>query len=247
MFKILFLFLMLSSVNLYAQSGGESGGGGGTIYGKNGPVLVDFLNVNPEFKDTTQYKTWKASRVHQPSQILITRENESLVREQNSAFDLALSIIEKWESQFLDISAGIIHTAFMSPVSWNFTASDLTAPDSFLPVPGMKRTNIKIAAYYKKFGKNFSVQVSNKVWNDLGILSQAGLLIHESLRHQQIGWSDNFDEESLQKATALLMLCEPQSSINQYLFYTTKNRSDLANSLVGSFDEILKQYCKRVL
>lgn len=247
--KFYFTVAILFTLAGKTFAGNESGGGGGVTYGKNGALLVDFLNIDPDFKDSNTYEKWNASRIDKQSKfkITITRENESQVRLWNSAFDLALSTIEKWENQFLDISAGIIHSAFMHPLSWNFAPHDLTAPDSFLPVPGMQRTNIKIAAYYKNVGKDFSVQISNKIWNDLGIRSQAGLLIHESLRHLQIGWSDNFDEESLQKATALIMLCEPQSSINQYLFYTTQNRADLANSLVGNFDYILKQYCKRIL
>lgn len=247
---------ILFTLTLYlpqGMAGNESGGGGGVTYGSGQPVLVDFLNIDPDFKDTNSYLKWNASRLDEKSsfKIILTRKNEAQVRYKNSAFDLALNTIEKWEKQFLDYTAGTIYSAFMSPVSWNFINQDLSAPDSFLPISNLKRTDIKIAAYYKRADKseerNFSIQISNKIWNELGIRSQAGLLIHESLRHLQIGWSDHFDEESLQKATALIMLCEPQSSINQYLFYTTQNRSDLANTLVGSFDEILKQYCTRVL
>ncbi|MES2768957.1 MAG: hypothetical protein V4596_07420 [Bdellovibrionota bacterium] len=242
----LVIAILVSSVQSFA--GHESGGGGGVLYGKSKPVLVDFLNINPDFEDKDSHLEWNSSQINDVNtKIELTRIIEDQVRSENSAFDLALTIIEKWETQFLDFTAGTIHTAFMKPLTWSFTEKNLSAPDSYLPIPTISRNNIKTAAYYEKDGRNYSVIISRKIWNDLGVLSQAGLLVHEVLRHQQIGWSNQFDEKSLQQATALIMLCEPHSSINQYLFYVTQNRSDLAQYLVGNFDEVIKKYCKRVL
>ena len=65
----------------------------------------------------------------------------------------------------------------------------------------------------------------------MGIFSQAGLMIHETLRQQQIGWSHEFDEETLDRATALLMMCKPQSRLNYYLNYLIQNRPDIARSI----------------
>lgn len=240
--------VVLITISSTGFAGNSSGGGGGVLYGKAKPVLVDLLNIDPDFEDTDAHLKWNSSRLDQsPSKIGLTRNNESQVRAGNSAFDLALTIIEKWETKFLDITAGTIHTAFMLPLNWTYTEKELSAAESYLPLPTILRENIKTAAYYDKNDRNYSVQISRKIWNELGIISQAGLLVHETFRHLQIGWSNQFDEESLQKATALIMMCEPHSSINLYLFYVTQNRSDLATLLVGNFDDVIKKYCKRVL
>ena len=259
---------VLITISSVSFAGNESGGGGGVLFRESGPVLVDYLNINPDFKDSNTYQKWEASRITEKSKVEITRENENQVRASNAAYDLALTVLKKWEEAFFGIGAGMVHTSFMSPVIWNFVNKDLKAPSSYLPLENMDADKIKIAAYYHKksnyrtegrfrlaldayetkTSKNkFDVQVSMNIWNQMGILSQSGLLVHEALRHLQLGWANNFDEDSLQHATAILMMCEPDLTLSQYVFYIVQNGRQYGELYIGKFDEVIKTYCKRTL
>lgn len=247
-FTLSVLVTLLATMASPSFAGNESGGGGGVLFGGPTPILIDYLNINPNFKDSNTYQKWQASRVIKKSQISIDRKNEDQIRESNAAFDLALTIVKKWEEEVFGIGSLMIHTAFMDPMTWNFVDKKLKAPQSYLPLQNLDIEKIKTAAYYYKKSKNeFDVQISMDIWNQMGILSQSGLLIHEALRHLQIGWANRFDEDSLQHATAILMMCEPDLSLNQYVFYIVQNGRHLGEKFIGKFDDIIHAYCKRTL
>lgn len=186
-----------------ALRGNESAGGGGVWYKQNTPILVDFFNIDSNFEDTSSFREWTASQVEVDFQLSLTRANEYEFREQIPALDLALTIVEKWEQQFLDVTGSHIHSAFMLPMQWNFSYRKLSAPESYLPLPIIQQSNIKTVAYYE----SATVDIDIQVWNEAGVITQAGTFIHEAFRRMQIGWSNRFDELSLQQATALVMMC----------------------------------------
>lgn len=229
-----------------APEGTESGGGGSVIFRISQPILVDYLSIDPNFKDIDAYRGRSSSRIGKPSKTFaISQDNESNLRKRNAAFDLALHRIQAWKEQKFDYSAALIHIAFYAPNVWEFVDRNLLALAPALPIPIDPNQQVATAAYYSKINKSFRVQISLKIWNQLGILSQAGLLLHESLRHLQIGWSNGFDEASLQQATAILMMCQPRMNLNYYLLYLIQNRPDLAKSIYGDFKDVIKTYCAR--
>lgn len=217
-----------------SRAGVESGGGGGVLFRNSRPVLIDFFNIDFNFRDQDFFRDKIASRL-----------SETQIRNTHSAFDLAFQILQPWQKLSYDIAGLTVLTAFYHPVQWSFVDKELQAPPVFLPKGISSSEKIQIAAYYSAAPHQFTVEISKPIWNQMGILSQAGLLIHESLRHLQIGLSRSFDEQTLQQATSILVMCEPKGRLSYYLQYLFMNRSDLAQALYGNFEDLMKSDCRR--
>lgn len=247
---LLLVFSMCISTEFAQSKGTESGGGGGVVFRNSSYILLDFLNIDPEFQDSTAFQNLKASQIKKVtgSVIGINSANEDQIRTENQAFDLALKTIALWENFEFETMAGRIHSSFMFPLQWSFTNNELHVPNLFLPeaIKENEKSQVKAAAYYLKDAlDNYTVQISIPIWDQMGIWSQAGLLIHESLRQIQIGWSTQYDEKTLQRATAVLVMCKPEAKLNYYLMYLLRNRSDLAQQIYGEFDSMISNHCQR--
>jgi hypothetical protein len=137
-----------------------------------------------------------------------------------------------------------ISSALKNSIKWSFTEDELQAP-IFWPAGVDPLSKTRIAAYYLADAPNFTVQVNQSLWNQLGLYSRVGLVIHEGLRHLQIGQAKHFDEKSLQLSTSLLVLCEPNSRLNYYIQYLILNGPDLAEKLYGDFGTVTHENCVR--
>lgn len=227
------------------KKGTESGGGGTTILQNSEFVLLDFLQLDSNFTIPTNPQLGGPSRLDMNEKVIsFDRTEESSVRKDNNAFHFALKIINQWIDLPFDLSGSTLSIAFHKPVIWNFTTDYLQAP-YHLPQGISSQQTFQTAAYYLMNLQEYRVFVSIPIWNQMSLLSQAGLLIHEALRHIQIGFSAGFNEKALQQATALYSLCQPNLNLSQYAYFLIQNRSDLAEKVYGSFEDIVSKECKR--
>lgn len=246
-FLLLSMACIVCLISPASRAGVESGGGGGVLFRNSRPVLIDFFNIDFNFRDQDFFRDKIASRLSETRsiQLAFDQESETQIRNTHSAFDLAFQILQPWQKLSYDIAGLTVLTAFYRPVQWSFVDKDLQAPPVYLPKGISSSEKIQIAAYYSAAPHQFTVEISKPIWNQMGILSQAGLLIHESLRHLQIGLSRSFDEQTLQQATSILVMCEPKGRLSYYLQYLFMNRSDLAQALYGNFKDLMKSDCRR--
>lgn len=244
---LVFSTLLLTGVSSFAQkSGGESGGGGGVLLSPSGPVLLDFFNIDVNFKDSKNLQGLSASRVGSPvsDSFVINRTTSAKLRQKHPAFELALGTLERWQAMYFDVAGIRALTALQDPLQWSFVETPLSAAVHFPPGVAPSAPTA-IAAYYQADAFKYTVTLNRKLWNELGVFSQAGLIIHEGLRHLQIAFSDRFNEESLQRATALFMMCEPKPRLSYYIQYLMLNDRITATRLYGEFDQLVKTDCVR--
>lgn len=233
----IFITLFLSLIG--SAAGPRTGGGGGSVVILGKPRLVDFLNI-PESHSylDKKYKNLTPSFIDS----ITTLSFESSGFPNDAAFVLAQSTFDQWSRLPYDYIGLLINTGLFKPVSWHFVDSEMPASDHFRPAALDSTHSIQTTAYYLMKDRAFDVFISRSLWNNLPLADQAGLLIHESLRHIQIGFSLSFDDESLQRATAILMSCRPTITLDQYLFFLLQNRRDLADARFERF-EILTKDC----
>ncbi len=223
-----------------ALSGGSCGGGGGVIYINNQPRLVDFYTIPSSYELLSEkYSSQEPSFIK--SALSMTFDANTEIK--NPALKMVLEIFRRWSDLPYDSIGLWINTAIFKPV-WNFTDESLLAPPSYRPSPISNDDKIETAAYYLQKENTYNVNISRDIWNLLSIQDQVGLLIHETLRHVQIGFSFGFDDEALQKATAMMMICRPRVKFDQYLFYLLNNRRDLAELKFESFEQLTKECWK---
>jgi hypothetical protein len=241
---VLQLMVLLPS-SVYAK-GVESGGGGGVVLvPHHAPVLMDYFTVIDSIADLP-ISTEVPSIANKASLLSfsIIKENEATIRKSNKAFDKAMGILESWSQMPYDVMSFEVLNAFTAPLVWNFTEQKLTAPPFYLP-PGLPaEAEVAVAAYYAQVKNNVNVSISKTFWNQMSLNDQAGLLIHESLRQVQIGFKNGYDDEVLQRVTAIYLLCQPAGRLNYYMFYLLNNSSQSADFIYGDFKKIFTEECK---
>lgn len=220
------------------KEGPESGGGGGVVFIQNQPQLTDFFTI------VNSAEIVRQAFANQPPSYIekeISVSFETSASMKDIAFVLAASILSKWSQLPFDTMGLWINIAMTSPVVWEFTDQKIMAPKFYRPDLLPKNSEIITAAYYSQKLKTYTVHISRAIWNQLSLENQVGLLIHESLRHIQIGISFSFDDEALQKATAMMMTCKPRVKHDQYLFYLLNNRRDLAKKYFEPFEQLTNE------
>lgn len=233
--------MLILPVSAIAQDGPESGGGGGVVYTAAGPRLVDFYNVGgAESYLQNKYAGRSSSQIVAPLRLSFERRDQVT----DPAFREVLQVFNSWSEIPFDTIGALIHMAIYKPLIWDFTSGSVSAPASYRPSQLPPEFSINPAAFYLKRERSFHVRLNLPIWNQLPLPDQTGLLIHETLRHVQIGLSRNFDDEALQKATAMLMLCKPGVKLNQYLFFLLNNRRDLAESRFESYETLTRECWK---
>lgn len=218
--KLILLFSLLSSTFLFA--GTESGGGGGVVFNSSKPVLIDFYQMN-NFSLNDYEKT-----------------------NTDNAFDLAKEILDLWQNLPLDNMSLLVKSSLNGPVKWKLTDRPLKAFDHHRPMNLSDRERIETAAYYSMDNRVYQVNIFRPIWEQMDIKNQTGLIIHESLRHVQLGIKTHFNEETLQQATVIYMTCKPSARLNFYLKFILQNDTKMAEKIYGSFDQILSQSCQRI-
>jgi hypothetical protein len=218
------------------RRGTESSGGGGTILlNSTGGTLIDLLWIAPEFRETV-FDT--ASFVPAATQVTLAPTDRLTPLEADPALRQAQVVLTRWGLVHYDpVTTPTLSSGLFFPTIWSFTDEALcgTPSKSFKPTEG----SLKLGAYYLK--NNFEIKIYRPLWNKMGLKSQAGLILHENIRYMQIGLERNFDEETLEQVTALLVMCEPTTTIARYIDFLLVNRKKSAESVFGSFEQIAKQ------
>lgn len=220
------LNLLLFLLPVYCFAGAESGGGGSILYHGETAILIDFLLIDSNYMGTKF-----VDPLDQESFILDANRRERI-----PAFKNAKDILSEWEKEPFNASTFLISIGLEKP-SWRFSTEDL-------PILS-ENPNVTTAAYYKKTGGVYSVNINTIHFNHLDLTSQTGLLIHEALRHIQLGWGNGFNEDSLKMATALTVLCEVNPNLHHYMFFLLNQGDEVAERIYGNFSEVVSTYCKR--
>lgn len=215
-----------------AYSGTESGGGGGVVWINSRPVLTDYFTM-----------------VDSISEIPIGNIENSSVSDVKStkAFLESKKILNNWSKFFLDTMPVTVKLAMDSNLRWEFVDTELKAYSFFLEPTIPADNKIEAVAYYHfHSASNVSVKINRSIWDQMDLLGQTGLVIHETLRQVQVGWRHGFDDQALQRATAIYLMCQPTNRLNYYMFYVLNNSPEMADKVYGSFKNFVKHECRRI-
>ncbi len=223
-----------------AESEGKDSGGGGVVL-QVGPnlILVDVLNILslPEAivasagAGDRQISNGHAFKIGEAAP-------------ENSSFSEASKLLRSWEF-------AIAAQVGLKTIQWEFDDYVNRKTSFFSPMNVANATPV-LAAYYSTnlAPKNGMVSVTNatyyrvilnrQLWNRLSTFSQVGLILHETLRQVQFGFLARYNDEVLQKVTAMMLLCKPSSEANKYLFLALSNMMTFAELNVGSYRDITK-------
>jgi hypothetical protein len=246
-FLILTMMLCLPTLSHAKKTGTESGGGGGVSYvGLPYPVLMDYFTIVKSVEELP-VSQGEPSRIKSETRFSITSLNEEEIKKSNPAFGLALGTISHWSKLPFDVMSYAVSAAFEMPLEWSFTNKVISAPP-FYGAPSLpKNAKNVVAAYYLHTpGANIVVSISRNLWNQMQLNDQAGLLIHEALRNLQIGFKMDYNDQSLQRATAIYQLCKPTGRLNYYMHYILVNSPEKADQIYGSFDSFIQQECRMI-
>ncbi|MGE3609766.1 MAG: hypothetical protein AB7I27_09300 [Bacteriovoracaceae bacterium] len=217
--NLIFLLSILGSALSFA--GTESGGGGGVVATSNRPVLIDFYQLaNPS--------------------VMVSEISET-----DDAFKQAVDILDTWQRLPLDNISYLVGFSFSGPVEWIFTHNKLKEFDHHRPMNISEHERIETVAYYSIKNSIYQINLFRPIWEQMDITNQTALLIHESLRHVQLGLKSYFNEEALQQATVIYMLCRPTVRLSSYLNNLLHNNTELNQKVYGSFNDILSKSCMR--
>lgn len=244
--KMKFALLLALSFNILpAFPGTESGGGGGVVIINNKPVLMDVFTILNH--DDTLPNLGEPSYIQETQTLSISKENRDKILKSNNAFKTATQIVEKWLKLDMGTMNTVVNVSMLQPLRWSFVDHEVEAPPFYLAQGLPINAKTEVAAYYHFYDqKNVEVQINRLKWNEMDLLSQSGLILHETLRQVQIGLQGRFDDEALQRVTALYTLCKPVRRLNYYMFYLLANSPERADKIYGDFNSLVQTECKGI-
>jgi hypothetical protein len=211
-----------------SSQGGVSDGGSSGIYVGHRLVLLDLYAANPLFRDD---KNGSALRTYQGKKWPVV-----VVKEQ-PAFAVAMKLIE--HSQQPEGLKSVIIEALTYMEFWSIN-DEFPVKRAFLPDWLRARASndrIKtIAMYSDLYG---GAALSKGAWDKLGEISQAGVLIHEALRHIQFvdatktEDASHLSDKSLQELTASIVFGTAPAKDQQL--------GSFLMSVVKAFDLVARQ------
>lgn len=226
--KILIYSIIIFSNICFASnkimSGGMTGGGGGTsvrYLGKT--VLLDLILLD---KKLSFYKKNKSLKL--------------------SPFKNAEQILSLWNDIDVSIASEIVRFGIHSVVKWKFVDKRFPLSTRYYIPDGLIVKELKTIAYYLKKDAKFIVEINTAEFNKLDYISQTALIIHEALRHVQIGWdkqNNAFSERNLQEISAIFTLCKPSYTLAMYANYLINDQREKAIIKFGSLMEVVGEYC----
>lgn len=227
--RIFFIaFAVSNNFSSVSFAGGNTGGGTLAIrIESEKPILLDLMENDPQFQDAYDISGRDAGMIRE------TQDQKQIAISHLQIFSLVQKRLAIWEENS-PFTIGLIKSA-LARMHWKFTSQNVPiipqyhVSQSLLNLfPGLKI--VGAISYTTEFG----AIASTEVWNSTGDYSQAGLIVHEGLRHVQLRYLAYFTNEVLQKMTALIMLREP--TIAKQLDSPTDYNNDLKNLLVEKRD-----------
>lgn len=247
--KYLLFALIYSFGSTSLIAGTESGGGGGVVWIHSRPVLMDYFTLIESVEEIPESSLKEASRIleKKPRTISLNAQNESEVFNSNKAFAEADNILNRWSKLHFDVMTSMVKMAMTAPLKWKFIDESLSAPSFYLSEAIPLKSKIDVAAFYHQEGpSDVEVHLSRPIWNLMDLKGQTGLILHETLRQVQIGFQHGFDDQALQRATAIYLMCEPNGRLNYYMFYVLSNSPEMADKIYGSFKSFMNSECRRI-
>lgn len=189
--------------------GTDISGGGGVVRltPEMSPVLIDLIQYDLGFSDDHTRQSYRHLRI----------QSGGVVRTQDQpAFELVQNRLRLWQASspvlYHAIDSGLKYARFKA---LDVQSNEIRVQASFPTEVKTRFPNILIspAAFYTRTEE---IWIRPSIWNQMGWYSQAGLLIHESLRHSQfshastLGVQKSFDEKILHFITARILLTEPR-------------------------------------
>ncbi len=209
-FILSFVYLAPSAYSA-PRYGGVGDGGGNFIILEEGqaPVLLDLFIHTPDLKDRYENSTGRQ---------LVVREGNWIQVSEQAAYPLAIERLQAWEKT-APMIIKLIRTSLNSMRFW--LVQDISfQPGRFWLPPKFEESHPRFrlqpaASYAKAVG---GAQLNSIAYAHAGEFSQAGLLIHEALRHIQIVeemkfiTDQNLTDKAIQDLTAKIMLTEPREN-----------------------------------
>jgi hypothetical protein len=213
--NVFLILILASSISFAHAEGHESGGGGGVIIGVNkAPQLVDFLNLKVSRQDIEEILTDIEPLKREESEAF----NHAQMMEQNDpAYVVATQLLGTWIDGFYKKMSISPSRLIFNSMTWSFAKSMQYTENHYRPSNLNADKNIYTGAYFYKLKPQHKVIISVNTWNQMHSIDQIGLLIHEMLRNYQLGFGQNINDEVLQKATAMMVYCKPETKNTAYL------------------------------
>ena len=196
------------------QGGDISGGGSSFRWSRQGePFLLDFLMVNPQFKETRG--TGSSEKSIFPGELtaetLYAGVPVDLRGDYPEVADLIVERLALWE----DNSPKTIR--FIRKVL-NNTAIRATRlrsrhlDDRYLPPELNIDRSESVISTASLVIQGYGIYIYASIWDNSlkGTTSRAGLLVHEALRTVKVEISDRLTHKTIQLATAMIMLSSPE-------------------------------------
>ena len=222
----------LTTAKLQQLQGGWSGGGGGTSVRWNGRRLfLDLLMFNQR---GLRYKSFLPDYGGDP-------------------YNLANLVLNEWTQTEFSVGSIQAQAAFSS-VEWYYTNElprEVTEGYDKYYIPDTLRVeelDPKLVASYRGKPHKFQVHIVEQDFLSLDLISQVALVLHETLRHVQIGFGvekeDYFTEMNLQKATAIYLFCRPSIRWGSYLLFLMSPKAHLLEQFHGPEQAFFEKHCQ---
>ena len=203
-FWFIFANILFAAILAAASDGPETGGGGNTILLDGSYYLIDLFNASQPDQAVI-----KAIQNHPEISRFVADPSPTNVQK------TAAEIFQKWGidigpfafSRSESVPAGMA-PVIKRPLSIQTSQSEIEAARFYSPYYLPVNAKVFQAAYYD--GAGHSIKISESIWAQTGPVSKLGLIIHENMRHLQIGLGHRFNDEILQKATLIMLICRPQ-------------------------------------
>jgi hypothetical protein len=227
--------LLNDSKSLNQQNmGGVSDGGSTGIYAGHRLVLLDLYIVKPQLEQKNGNR-------------LIVRDSKVIAKDQ-PAFNTAIQLLA---SSSLPYAIQAVIADSLSDLEVGVSRAELPVKRASVPDWLSSRVSsdrLKTIAMYST-ERNAGAVISERYWNELGALSQAGVLVHEALRHIQFVDEDSkkFDrlsDEVLQNLTAQIILknqpLSKSTDIGWFLNSAINNRYEKSQEIATKVCEKLR-------
>lgn len=219
--SILFTFLMgclahqIRPDELNRQvAGGMNSGGGHIVLTKNGDfVLLDLFLKDPSL----QFQKESRNGIVLPESKSFKNLGVDYLKDADPLSRAIYNLIEKWNTSSPQFTFLLKHA--MKSTQFYYVNEALNFKDSefFIP-PDFNDSNIKIETVAAIYSQWYGVFLSKTSFDQLNDINQRAVIVHELLRHLQIGYRIHITNEDLQKITAAIVLDDSDGiSLDNYL------------------------------
>lgn len=201
----------LKKNNQYMKENGAWGGGNTIRRSANErPILLDFFTAQPNFVDTA---FTNAPLVDTDKMKFMA--TQAIEVQDLPAYTSAREILLKWQPQNKGLIDALLIALENLQIKYIWRGVPLADAETYYLPEELTRVYhggslTPVVVYSATAG----LLMSGPEWNLLGDLSQAGLLVHESLRRIQLSYSLTVSPQKLQALTAAIMLQNPSSGLD---------------------------------